>query len=200
MGAVMTSTTDPVGPEPVGDPRLAADPDADLVPGAAVAGAATLAEVGPTADAGFAGDDEPRVDTTDRHLPRLPRPGRRFDLVVAAVVTVFVVWNLRPWTWFLDSTPTGGDLGAHVWSPAYLRDVLLPSWRLTGWTGDWYAGFPAFTFYMVLPSLAVVAVNVGLAGPLPALAAGAIGAVAVRLRRRLDDPWSRRLLVVAAAV
>ena len=81
--------------------------------------------------------------------------------VVAATVA-FVVVNLRPWLWFDDTTPTGGDLGAHVWAPAYLRDVLIPELRLTGWTHDWYAGFPAFAFYMVIPSLLVVIVDVGL--------------------------------------
>ena len=45
--------------------------------------------------------------------------------VVSAVVA-FVIANLRPWLWVLETTPTGGDLGAHVWAPAYLRDVLLP--------------------------------------------------------------------------
>ena len=61
-----------------------------------------------------------------------------------------------------DTTPTGGDMGAHVWGPAYLRDHLLPNGRLVGWTPDWYAGFPAFQFYMVLPSLAIVMLDVGL--------------------------------------
>ncbi len=93
--------------------------------------------------------------------------GRRRGLVSVAVVVVavvgFTVANLRPWLWFTDTTPTGGDLGAHVWAPAYLRDVLLGELRLTGWTHDWYAGFPAFTFYMVLPSLLVVLVDGGLA-------------------------------------
>ena len=79
-----------------------------------------------------------------------------------AVTVAFVVVNLRPWLWFDDTTPTGGDLGAHVWAPAYLRDVLIPELRLTGWTHDWYAGFPAFAFYMVIPSLLVVIVDVGL--------------------------------------
>ena len=81
---------------------------------------------------------------------------------VVAVTVAFVVVNLRPWLWFDDTTPTGGDLGAHVWAPAYLRDVLIPELRLTGWTHDWYAGFPAFTFYMVIPSLLVVMVDAGL--------------------------------------
>ncbi len=32
------------------------------------------------------------------------------------------------------TTPTGGDMGAHVWGPAYLRDHLLPNWQLNGWS------------------------------------------------------------------
>jgi len=58
------------------------------------------------------------------------------------------------------NTPTGGDFGAHVWGPAYLRDHLLPSLRLNGWTMDWYAGMPAYRFYMVLPALAMLVVNI----------------------------------------
>ncbi|PIE31209.1 MAG: hypothetical protein CSA55_06190, partial [Ilumatobacter coccineus] len=53
---------------------------------------------------------------------------------------------------FDRTTPTGGDFGAHVWGPAFLRDVLLPSLRFNGWTMDWYAGMPAYNFYMVLPA------------------------------------------------
>ena len=33
-----------------------------------------------------------------------------------------------------------------------------------GWTPDWYAGFPAYQFYMVVPSLLIVALDVGLFG------------------------------------
>ncbi|MCY4069372.1 MAG: glycosyltransferase [Acidimicrobiaceae bacterium] len=90
------------------------------------------------------------------------RAGLLLAVVAAAAVVGFVAVNLRPGLWFVDNTPTGGDLGAHVWGPAYLRDALISEWRLTGWTHDWYAGFPAFTFYMVLPALAVVMVDVGL--------------------------------------
>ena len=59
-----------------------------------------------------------------------------------------------------------------MWSPAYLRDHLLPHGRLIGWTPDWYAGFPAFQYYMILPSLAVVLLNVGLVPWAAALTVG----------------------------
>ena len=32
--------------------------------------------------------------------------------------------------------------------------------RLTGWTPDWYAGFPAYHFYMVVPSLMILVLDV----------------------------------------
>ena len=79
--------------------------------------------------------------------------------IAVAGVTAFVFWQLKPNLLFLNSTPSGGDMGAHVWAPAYMRDHLLHHGRLTGWTPDWYAGFPAFTFYFPLPSLLIVVLN-----------------------------------------
>lgn len=76
-------------------------------------------------------------------------------LGIVASCVLFVLTQLGPANLFSSTTPAGGDMGAHVWGPAYLRDHLLPSFRLTGWTPDWYAGFPAYQFYMVLPSLAI---------------------------------------------
>ncbi len=77
------------------------------------------------------------------------------SLIIVAGCVLFVFSQLSPSDVLSTSTPAGGDMGAHVWAPAYLRDHLLPSLRLTGWTPDWYAGFPAFQFYMVPPSLAI---------------------------------------------
>ena len=79
----------------------------------------------------------------------------------------FVLWVLNPdGVLFTLSTPTGGDLGAHVWGPAFLRDELLPNLRLSGWSPDWYAGFPAYHFYMVVPMLFIVILNTGLVLPI----------------------------------
>ncbi len=61
---------------------------------------------------------------------------------------------------FDDTTPTGGDFGAHVWGPAFLRDNLLGGLRLNGWSMDWYAGLPTYRFYMVLPALAILIFDV----------------------------------------
>lgn len=81
-------------------------------------------------------------------------------LGVAVACSVFVVLQLHPELILARTTPAGGDMGAHVWGPAYLRDSLLPHLRLTGWTPDWYAGFPAFQFYMLPPALLVVLFDV----------------------------------------
>ncbi len=82
--------------------------------------------------------------------------------VTTAIMMKVVHFNpFRPGTdlIFDDTTPTGGDFGAHVWGPAFMRDNLLGSFRLNGWTMDWYSGMPAYRFYMVLPALAILLVN-----------------------------------------
>jgi len=80
--------------------------------------------------------------------------------VIVAGSVIFTLAQLHPNLLFSNTTPTGGDMGAHVWGPAYLRDHILPHWRLSGWAPDWYAGFPMYQFYMVIPALAVVLVNI----------------------------------------
>ncbi len=90
-----------------------------------------------------------------------------FSLAVTTAIMMNVV-HLNPFSSardlvFDDTMPTGGDFGAHVWGPAFLRDHLLPSWRLNGWSMDWYAGMPTYRFYMVVPALLVVALDTVLA-------------------------------------
>ncbi len=108
-----------------------------------------------------------------------------------ALMTFYVGTKLGPvWS---NTTPAGGDMGAHVWGPAFLRDELLPQGRISGWTPDWYAGFPAYQFYMVVPSLLILLLDlllpygvafklVVVAGPLAMPAACAIFAGLVGFR------------------
>ena len=86
-------------------------------------------------------------------------------ILVTTTVIVMMVVHLNPLSPSSDlvfdrTTPTGGDMGAHVWAPAYLRDNLLSNFQLSGWTMDWYGGLPLYRFYMVIPALAIVALDV----------------------------------------
>ncbi len=133
---------------------------------------------------------------------------RRLQLAVGLLVVVacgaFVFWVVHPELVLRNTTPTGGDMGAHVWGPAYLRDHLLPSLRLTGWSPDWYAGFPAFEFYMVVPALMIVWVNVGLLPwwTFPAVAAlvGWLGWMAHERIRRTELRWVTYVALVLIGV
>jgi hypothetical protein len=80
---------------------------------------------------------------------------------VAIVVAccVFVLFQLQPDLLLRNTTPAGGDTGAHVWWPAYLRDQLLPQGRIAGWAPDWFAGFPAGQFYFPFPALLIVGLD-----------------------------------------
>ncbi len=95
-------------------------------------------------------------------LRRFADPEKWVSFFVVAGCAYLVFQQMHPQLVFSSSTPTGGDMGAHVWGPAFLRDELLPNFRLSGWTPDWYAGFPAYQFYMVLPALMIVGLNAGL--------------------------------------
>jgi hypothetical protein len=119
--------------------------------------------------------------------------------VLVAGATLFLLRSLEPSHWFSSTTPTGGDMGAHVWSPAYLRDVLLPNFRLTGWSPDWYAGFPAFTFYMIVPSLLIVVVNIGLVGWLAIPASIVIATGVLWMRPRFGTSSMRIAAIHATA-
>lgn len=94
--------------------------------------------------------------------------------VVVAACALFVFETVQP-RWILtDNTPTGGDMGSHVWGPMFLMREALPNGQLNGWAPDWYAGFPAFQFYMVVPMLLIVVVHVGVRNPLIVLSLPAV--------------------------
>ena len=143
------------------DDRAAPGPD-DGVP----------ATTGPDGLGGAGPLDADAPEAPPAGLGRLAAAWQRFvGMPVEGWITLFVLvscvaftfyqlnWGLGPHpSWgnvLANNTPAGGDMGAHVWGPAFLRDHLLPQGRLSGWTPDWYDGFPAYTFYMVLPSLMI---------------------------------------------
>jgi hypothetical protein len=71
---------------------------------------------------------------------------------------------MSPWRWgrgdmLKNSTPTGGDMGAHVWTPDFIKRGLITKGRLTGWSDDWFLGIPVINFYFPLPMLTIVGLS-----------------------------------------
>jgi hypothetical protein len=87
-----------------------------------------------------------------------------FILLIMSGAFTGLVRGTGAWLQFPEilvaNTPTGGDMGAHVLLPQVLRDSLLPSGQLFGWSNTWYAGFPALYFYFLVPALTTVLLDV----------------------------------------
>ena len=56
---------------------------------------------------------------------------------------------------FVNNTPTGGDMGAHVVAVDYFVSNLFPQFKIMGWTNMWFAGIPLFYFYFPFPPFLV---------------------------------------------
>lgn len=163
-----------------------------------------------TIDAGFSGDGGYSDDAgSGRPLSEPNGAGlyaRIASIVIVGGATLFLLWTLHPDLILRNNTPTGGDMGAHVWGPAFLRDHLLPNWRLSGWSMDWYAGFPAYRFYMVVPALFILLVDVALPYGVAIKIISVIGILAFPVAVWLFGRLARfafpipELLVLAAAV
>jgi uncharacterized membrane protein len=81
------------------------------------------------------------------------------NVLVVAGVTLVALSQLHPSLLLANTTTAGGDTGAHVMLPAFLKSHLLNHGQLTGWDPDWYDGFPLYTFYFPLPGLITVIFN-----------------------------------------
>ena len=79
--------------------------------------------------------------------------------MVVAGVTLVALSQLHPSLLLANTTTAGGDTGAHVMLPAFMKSHLLTHGQLTGWDPDWYDGFPLYTFYFPLPGLITVLFN-----------------------------------------
>ncbi len=180
---------------PSDDPPSDDPPSDDEAP----SGTATLGTGRPEDSAGGGADF-----VTDAPAPREPMdPEQRlelekwFGLLVAIACGIAVFASLGPDLLFRNTTPTGGDMGAHVWGPKFLTDHLLPEFRVTGWTQDWYAGFPAYVFYMVVPSLLIVWLSANPPVWLIPVLLVIIGGAAWFALQRVRAPWGRTLVWIA---
>ena len=113
--------------------------------------------------------ESPAPDNTNERAARGANPFAGWErqrlivfwvrVALVGISTIVAIKVIQPSLVLKNTTPTGGDMGAHVWGPAFLRDNLLP-WKLNGWSMDWYSGLPVYRFYMVVPALFIVLLNV----------------------------------------
>jgi hypothetical protein len=68
---------------------------------------------------------------------------------------VWPLWDMRAGPLLRDTTTNGGDMGAHVYWPWFLREHWFGQFRISGWSPDWYAGFPIGQFYFPLPAILI---------------------------------------------
>ena len=69
------------------------------------------------------------------------------------------IWNFHFGYLFANTTTNGGDMGAHVWWPWYLKHHWFPKLRLSGWSPDWYAGFPVGHYYFPFPAMLIALID-----------------------------------------
>jgi hypothetical protein len=111
-------------------------------------------------------EEDDWVDEGGEHGARWQRI---FGWVIVFVCTWIVIVIIDPHTrlwpyphfgWiFKNSTTNGGDMGAHVWLPWFLEHNWFTKFRLSGWSPDWYAGFPVGQYYFPFPSVMVAVLN-----------------------------------------
>ncbi|HVA75551.1 MAG TPA: phosphomannomutase/phosphoglucomutase [Acidimicrobiales bacterium] len=122
-----------------------------------------MTATGTTTAIEHAGEDYPEVIPPDprwrRVWERVRKPEAIVGFLIVAACVVFVCKELQPSQLLRNTTPAGGDMGAHVWLPDFVKRALLPHLRLTGWAPDWYDGFPALTFYFPGPIVAIAVLS-----------------------------------------
>lgn len=76
-------------------------------------------------------------------------------LLYFALLLVFLRIDLS----FLNTLPTGGDMGAHIVPTKFFAENFFTNFQLRGWSNDWFAGYPLYYFYFPLPPLITSILN-----------------------------------------
>ncbi len=81
------------------------------------------------------------------------RAHRYADFTVLIIISLFIAWAMNLEQCLLQTTPAGGDMSSHFTALHFLKNRILPDFRVIGWSYGNYAGFPLFQFYFPLPFL-----------------------------------------------
>ena len=80
-------------------------------------------------------------------------------IIILLSIGAFILSYFRPEYLFSNSTITGGDMASHVYPAKYLRDYLLPHFKISGWSQAHYCGYPLFLFYFPLPFIFIAVLS-----------------------------------------
>src|SRR6185436_603055 len=90
--------------------------------------------------------------------PRAPRAAA-LDAVGLSLIALALFDYLRPSLLLLDTVMAGGDTPCHYPTAAFLREQLLPRFRVHGWYPGAYLGHPLLLYYFPLPFLVMAALE-----------------------------------------
>ena len=101
--------------------------------------------------------DDTTLDEAQPVIPKSLHRARTYLVlgICSVMMLAMLFTDLKPALLIKDTTANGGDMGAHVWWPKYLHDHVFSTLRLSGWTPDWYAGFPVGHFYFPVAAIII---------------------------------------------
>ena len=81
------------------------------------------------------------------------------NLFIRVALGSLLIIFLRIELVFSDLLPTGGDMGAHIVPTKFFVTELFNNFKLSGWSQDWFAGYPVYYFYFPLPPIITSLLN-----------------------------------------
>ncbi len=81
------------------------------------------------------------------------------DTATLLFLFFFLLSYFEPHLLFSSSITTGGDTGSHYYTAQYVKDVLLPKGKISGWCQGNLAGFPILQNYFPLPFFLMAALS-----------------------------------------
>ncbi len=81
------------------------------------------------------------------------------DLLVLAMIWLFLLTYFKPELLFSPTTTSGGDTGSHNYLQKYMAENLAQG-KILGYSHDWYGGLPMFQFYFPLAYMLMAVMSV----------------------------------------
>jgi len=81
------------------------------------------------------------------------------DAIVLAAIIIFLLIYFNPVLIFSKTITSGGDTASHYYTAQYMKDNLLPHFKISGWNMGNYAGFPMLQFYFPFPFILMAAIS-----------------------------------------